>query len=174
MLCLRVLWCTTGLVECLVIKTLTRMLNCSQPQKRVGRDIAWVFLISSDPALQGSSQFTTVVLDSLDTLLSDAGSPTETYKCLSDLYALAKRHGSKSTTNYSIISFAHIIPQTLASFCIPNRPRLLSLSSQRPPSPPPSSILLPTLLPSFSISHQISSYLLPSHRMQSFGVSSFP
>ncbi len=52
--------------------------------------------------LQGSTQFTTVVLDSLDTLLSDTGSPTETYRFLSDLYSLAKKHGSMFTTNHSI------------------------------------------------------------------------
>ena len=41
--------------------------------------------------LQESSQSTTVVIDSVETLLSDTGSVTETYKCLSSLLVLIRK-----------------------------------------------------------------------------------
>ena len=48
--------------------------------------------------LSVSLSFTDVIIDSLDTLLSDSESLSETYKCLSNLYALVKKHTSTSIT----------------------------------------------------------------------------
>lgn len=45
-----------------------------------------------DIVMQESSQSTTVIIDSVDTLLSDTGSVTETYKCLSSLLVLIRKH----------------------------------------------------------------------------------
>ncbi|CAA7266484.1 unnamed protein product [Cyclocybe aegerita] len=45
-------------------------------------------------ALQDPSRPTNVIVDSMDTLLADKGSLSETYKCLSKVYALVKRHSN--------------------------------------------------------------------------------
>lgn len=50
------------------------------------------FLLKLFSALQDPSRPINVIIDSLDTLLSDKASSSETYLCLSSIYALVKNH----------------------------------------------------------------------------------
>ena len=51
-----------------------------------------VFIEIRCSALQDSSRPINIIIDSVDTLLSDKASSSETYLCLSSIYALVKSH----------------------------------------------------------------------------------
>ena len=107
---------------------------------KIGASMRFSFMVTManlPPVLQETSRVVRIIIDSIDTLASDKGSLTETYACLSDLYALVRQH---PRTNNSLLLSIHLLTwnlQTPASFCTPSRPLLSSHSLPPPPSPLP-------------------------------------
>ncbi|KAJ3507709.1 hypothetical protein NLJ89_g6151 [Agrocybe chaxingu] len=75
-----------------------------------------------EKALQDPLRPTNIIVDSIDTLLTDKGSLSETYKCLFKVCALVKRHS---------------IPFHLAPPHLPNVLFLIPRAHNRPPNGPP-------------------------------------